>query len=191
MHLKDQVTRIKKTYFHPKADEVLRKEFQGKIEKYQEEGKVIVYIDESGFAQDMPREYGYSKKGKRCYDEKYWHAKGRINAIGAIINNKLLTVSLFDSNIDSDVFYTWLEKDLIPKLPEESIIVMDNATFHKRLDMQEIIQNNNHTLLYLPPYSPDLNPIEKKWSEAKSIRRKERCSVENLFINHMEYISLQ
>jgi transposase len=103
-----------------------------------------------------------------------------MNAIGAIIN-KLLTVSLFDSNGDSEVFYTWLEKDLIPKLPEESVIVMDNATFHKRLDMKEIIQSNNHTLLSLPPYSPDLNPIEHKWSEAKSIRRKERCSVDELF----------
>lgn len=151
---------------------------------------MIVYVDESGFAQDMPREYGYSEKGQRCYDEKDWHARGRINAIGAIINNKLLTVSLFDSNIDSDIFYSWLEKDLIPKLPKESIIVMDNATFHKRLDMQEIIQKNNHTLLFLPPYSPDLNPIEHKWSEAKSIRRKERCSTENLFIYHMEYINL-
>lgn len=68
---------------------------------------------------------------------------------------------------------------------------MDNATFHKRLDMKEIIQDNDHILLFLPPYSPDLNPIENKWSEAKSIRRKERCSVENLFINHMEYIELE
>lgn len=191
MHLKDWVTHIKKTYFHPKADKVLRKEFKEKIEKYQKENKVIVYVDESGFAQDMPREYGYSEKGKRCYDEKDWHARGRINAIGAIIDNKLLTVSLFDSNIDSEVFYTWLEKDLIPKLPEESIIVMDNATFHKRLDMKEIIQDNNHTLLFLPPYSPDLNPIEHKWSEAKSIRRKERCSVDDLFILHMQYINLE
>lgn len=191
MPLKDQDIHIKKTYFHPKADEVLRKEFQEKIEKYQKEGKTIVYLDESGFAQDMPREYGYSEKGKRCYDKKDWHARGRVNAIGAIINNQLLTVSLFDSNIDSDIFYNWLEKDLIPKLPKESIIVMDNATFHKRLDMKEIIRDNNHILLYLPPYSPDLNPIEHKWSEAKSIRRKERCSVDDLFIHHMEYINLE
>lgn len=136
-------------------------------------------------------EYGYSEKGKRCYDEKDWHARGRINAIEAIIDNKVLTVSLFDLNIDSEVFYTWLEKDLIPKLPEESIIVMDNATFHKRLDMKEIIQDDNHTLLFLPPYSPDLNLIEHKWSEAKSIRRRERCSVNELFIDHMEYINLE
>lgn len=126
----------KKTYFHPKADEILRKEFQEKIEKYQEEGKVIVYID-------------------------------------------------------SEVFYTWLKKDLIPKLPKESIIVMDNATFHKRTDMKEIIQKNNHILLFLPPYSPDLNPIEHKWSEAKSIRRKVRYSVDELFIDHMTYINLE
>lgn len=190
MHLKDQVLHIKKTYFHPKADEILRKEFQEKIEKYKKEGKTIVYLDESGFAQDMPRECGYSKKGKRCYDKKDWHAKGRINAIGAIINNQLLTVSLFDSNIDSDIFFAWLEKDLIPKLPKESVIVMDNATFHKRLDMQEIIQKNNHILLYLPPYSPDLNPIENKWAQAKAMRKQKRCSVTELFQEY-DYISLE
>lgn len=138
----------------------------------------------------MPRTHGYSDKGKRCYDKKDWNARGRINVVGAIINNQLLTVSLFDTNIDSDIFYTWLKEDLIPKLPKESIIVMDNATFHKRKDMQEIIQDNNHTLIYLPPYSPDLNPIEHKWSQAKSIRRKESCSVEELFLDKLEYVKL-
>lgn len=138
----------------------------------------------------MPRVYGYSDKGIRCYDKKDWNSRGRTNAIGAIIENKLLTLSLFDTNIDSDIFYTWLEKDLIPKLPKDSVIVMDNATFHKRKDIQKIIQNNNHILIYLPPYSPDLNPIEHKWAQAKSIRRKERCSVNELFENHMEYVKL-
>jgi transposase len=138
----------------------------------------------------MPRTHGYSDKGKRCYDKKDWNAKGRTNVIGAIINNQLLTVSLFDTNIDSDIFFEWLKKDLIPKLPKESIIVMDNATFHKRKDMQEIIQENNHTLIYLPPYSPDLNPIEHKWAQTKSIRRKEKCSVTELFLNKLEYVKL-
>jgi transposase len=138
----------------------------------------------------MPRTHGYSDKGKRCYDKKDWNAKGRTNVIGAIINNQLLTVSLFDTNIDSDIFFEWLKKDLIPKLPKESVVVMDNATFHKRKDMQEIIQDNNHTLIYLPPYSPDLNPIEHKWAQAKSIRRKEKCSVTELFLSKLEYVKL-
>ncbi len=55
------------------------------------------------------------------------------------------------------------KQELIPKLPPQSIIVIDNATFHKGSDMKEAVENAGHTLLYLPPYSPDLNPIENKW----------------------------
>ncbi len=172
---------IKKTLYHPKADEVLRKEFLQKREQYTEEKRIIVYIDESGFAHDMPRTHGYSLKGERCYGEQDWHARGRTNAIGAIIDNQLFTVCLFDCNIDSDVFYAWLTKDLIPKLPKQSVVVMDNATFHKRMDMKQALQNAGHTLLYLPTYSPDLNPIEHKWAQSKSVRKRNRCSTSELF----------
>ncbi|WP_395168533.1 transposase [Piscirickettsia salmonis] len=60
------------------------------------------------------------------------------------------------------MFYAWLVKDLLPKLPAHSVIVMDNARFHKRSDMIEAIEEQGHTLEYLPSYSPDLNPIERK-----------------------------
>ncbi len=172
---------IKKTLYHPKADEVLRGAFLRKIEKYTREGRVIVYLDESGFAHDMPRTHGYSTRGERCYGVQDWHARGRVNVIGAIINNHLLTVCLFDCNIDSDVFYAWLTEDLIPQLPPNSVVVMDNAMFHKRLDMKQALEDAEHTLLYLPPYSPDLNPIEHKWGQAKAVRKQKRCSVSDLF----------
>ena len=132
----------------------------------------------------MPRTHGYSLKGKRCYGVHDWHAKGRKNVIGAQFGNNLLTVGLFDCNINSDVFYAWLKQDLIPKLPQNSVLVMDNATFHKRNDMKELVENAGHKLLYPPPYSPDLNPIEHKWAQAKSIRKKYNQSVENIFQNH-------
>ncbi len=58
---------------------------------------------------------------------------------------------------------------------------MDNASFHKRQDMKEAIKDAGHTLEYLPPYSPDLNPIEHKWAQAKSVRRKHKCDISTLF----------
>ena len=79
----------------------------------------------------MPRTHGYSKQGQRCYDTHDWHAKGPLNAIGAIIKNTFLRLSLFSCSINSDVFFAWLTQDLLPKTPKESVIVMDNATFHK------------------------------------------------------------
>lgn len=78
---------------------------------YEQEGKTIIYLDESGFAKDMPRTHGYAKKGKRCYGTHDWHAKGRTNAIGAIIGFTFLTVALFDTTINSDIFYAWLTQD--------------------------------------------------------------------------------
>ena len=157
------------------------------MQEYEKADKPIVYLDESGFAQSSPRTHGYSDKGKRCYGLHDWHAKGRVNAIGAIIRNSFIALSLFVGSINSDVFYAWLTQDLLPKIPSNAVIVMDNATFHKRADMLEAIKQHGATLEFLPPYSPDLNPIEKKWAQAKSIRRKLRCSIDELFEEHIDY----
>lgn len=132
----------------------------------------------------MPRTHGYAQMGKRCYGSKDWHGRGRINVIGALLGGVLLTVSLFSNNINSDVFSSWTVQDLLPKLPQHSVIVMDNAAFHKREDIKNAIENAGHTLVYQPAYSPDLNPIEHKWAQAKAIRRKYNCSVEEIFQKH-------
>lgn len=144
-------------------------------------GRSLVYLDESGFAHDAPRLHGYSDKGKRCYGIHDWGAKGRTNVIGALLNGILLTASLFQTTIDTVIFTCWIEQDLIPKLPPKSVVIMDNASFHKGEQMKKSIEEAGHTLLYLPTYSPDLNPIEKKWAQTKAIRRKERCDVDTLF----------
>jgi hypothetical protein len=155
--------------------------FREKIKSYREENKPIIYIDESGFAHDMPRTHGYAKKGQRCYGTHDWGARGRTNAIGALLDKKLLTVSLFDVNVNTKVFNSWIDEDLIPNLPEGSVVVMDNASFHKSPKMKDQIKLAGHILEYLPPYSPDLNPIEHKWAQAKSIRRKHLCDIDTLF----------
>ena len=171
----------KKTFRHPKADEDERRIFRDKMAAYGVQHRTIVYIDESGFAHDMPRRHGYALAGQRCHGVHNWHARGRTNVIGALIGKDLLTVGLFDANVDADVFTAWTQQDLLPKLPPASILVMDNGTFHKRVDTQAAMVHAGHTLEYLPPYSPDLNPIEHKWAHAKSIRRKSGASVETIF----------
>jgi transposase len=90
-------------------------------------------------------------------------------------------VCLFQFNIDANTFYTWVVQDLLPKVPKGSVIVMDNASFHKRDDIREAIEKAGSILEFLPPYSPDLNPIEHKWAQLKSIRRKNRCSIQGIF----------
>ncbi len=132
----------------------------------------------------MPRTHGYSLKGDRCFGVHDWGAKGRTNVIGALLGGVLLTVSLFQTTINTEVFNAWIIQDLIPKLPPNSVVVMDNATFHKGSDMVKALEDDGHTLLYLPPYSLDLNHIEKKWAQVKSLRRKNRESLEALFMEN-------
>jgi len=145
----------------------------------------VAYVDESGFASDMPRTHGYSEVGKRCFGSHDWNAKGRENVLGALINGSLIGCGIVQGNVDSDVFNTWLEKILIPELPQNSVVIMDNAAFHKSSATKAILDNYGHTLEFLPPYSPDFNLIEQKWSLAKSIRRKYNCSTFELFQKYL------
>lgn len=97
----------------------------------------------------------------------------------------LLTVCLFESTINGDAFHQWVIDDLLPKLPPRAVLVMDNASFHKREETEKAIVNSGFDLLFLPTYSPDLNPIENKWAQIKSIRRKYRC--DDIYMLFMEY----
>ena len=132
----------------------------------------------------MPRTHGYSLKGTRCYGLRAWGERGRINVIGALRDNQLLTVSLFEGTINAATFNSWIEQDLLPKLPQKSVVIMDNAAFHKDKEMQEQLIKAGMILEYLPPYSPDLNPIELKWAQAKTLRRTLGCSIDELFQSH-------
>ena len=102
----------------------------------------------------MPRTHGYSKIGRRCYGKHDWGAKGRTNVIAALLGKALVAVTLFTCNIDSDVFHQWVKCCLLPNIPQNCVIVMDNATFHKRHDTQLLIEQAGHIIEYLPPYSP-------------------------------------
>ena len=83
----------------------------------------------------------------------------------------LVSVGLCEGSINSDVFYAWLTQALVPVLPVNAVVGMDNASFHKRSDMMEAMKQSGALLEFLPPYSPDLNLIEKKCAQAKAIRK--------------------
>ncbi len=159
--------------------------FNQRIEAHKTGGRPLVYLDESGFAHDMPRTHGYSAINQRCFGTHNWQAKGRTNLIGALWLSTLITVTLFQGTVNSEVFHQWVKQDLLKHLPERAVIVMDNASFHKREDTLTLLEKAGHTVEFLPPYSPDLNPIEKKWAQAKACRRKHRCSVEEIFTKYL------
>jgi transposase len=173
---------IKKTWEHAKASIQKRDEFTEKVNQLKAEGRPLVYVDESGFAVDMPRRYGYAPKGSRCLGIWNWHERGRINAIGALLEAGLLTIGLFTSTIDGPTFTAWLTQDLIPKLPPHAVVIMDNAKFHMLENTERLLKEAGHDLLPTPSYSPDLNLIEHTWNEKKALRRKTGCSIDELFM---------
>ena len=88
----------------------------------------------------MPRTHGYSLKGARCYGQRAWGERGRINIIGALLDNRLITVSLFEGTINTATFNSWIEQELIPQLPANSVVVMDNAAFHRSQRTRDLIE---------------------------------------------------
>lgn len=95
----------------------------------------------------MPRTHGYALKGNRCFGVHNWGAKGRTNVIGALLGTVLLTISLFETTINTVIFDAWVMEDLVPKLPPKSVVIMDNAAFHKGEIMKNALQQAGHTLL--------------------------------------------
>jgi hypothetical protein len=130
----------KKTLTHPQASPEKCHYFLESLAAYEENHRPIIYLDESGFKAHDHRVYGYSPKGEPCVGKYNWQLKNTTNAIGAIHEQKLFAVSLYNRSINGDVFHDWVENILIPELPCESVIVMDNATFHKRQKTQELIK---------------------------------------------------
>ncbi|WP_416202325.1 transposase [Psychrobacter sp. P11F6] len=107
-----------------------------------------------------------------CTDSYNWQAKKHTNVIGALYKRMLFTLDCFEQNINSTIFYYWCKHTLIPSLKNKCMIVMDNARFHKSRGIQKLLNRHGHCILWLLPYSPDLNPIEKKWAQAKSLRQE-------------------
>lgn len=131
----------------------------------------IIYLDESGIDDNEAYSYGYGLKGSRIYDTKNAYRNKRLSIISALHKKALIAPFVFEGYCDSKLFAAYVEKILIPELPPGHIVIMDNASFHKNKQIQLMIERAGCELFYLPPYSPDFNPIEHYWAKIKhSIR---------------------
>jgi len=121
--------------------------------------------------------YGWNQKGQRFHALKSGRREGRVNMIAALCNQNLMAPFTIEGACNRTVFETWLETCLLPTLVTGQVVVMDNATFHKGGRIEQLIQNAGCTLLYLPPYSPDLNKIERCWSQVLELYPQKTRSV--------------
>lgn len=133
----------------------------------------VVYVDEAGMHNRDDYGYGWNQRGQRFPTLKSGRRDGRVNMIAAYCNGQLLAPFTVEGACNRDVFETWLETCLVPTLKPGQRVVMDNASFHKGGRIEQLIQDPGAQLLYLQPYSPALNSIEKCWSWIKSRIRQQ------------------
>jgi transposase len=129
------------------------------------------FIDESGAKTNMTRLRGRCKGGGRLLDASphgHWETTTMIGSLGIDGSTALMVI---EGATDAAVFRAYIKHVLLPTLRGGEIVVLDNLSSHKSLEIREMIEAVGAELWYLPPYSPDLNPIEKMWSKVKEFLR--------------------
>ncbi len=131
----------------------------------------LVFIDETGANTKMTRRYGRARRGQRVIG-KVPHGHWKTTTFVAALRHDGLTAPLVvDGAMNSDVFLAYVRQELAPTLREGDIVVMDNLAAHKKAGVREAIESRGATLVYLPPYSPDFNPIELLFAKLKWLLR--------------------
>ena len=132
----------------------------------------LVFIDETGASTKMARIRGRAKRGQRCRAAvPHGHWKTTTFTAGLRLNGMTAPMVL-DGPMNGDAFLAYIEQFLAPALVKGDVVIMDNLPAHKVTGVRKAIEDVGATLLYLPPYSPDFNPIEMAFSKFKAILRK-------------------
>lgn len=131
----------------------------------------VIFLDESGAQTNLVRTYGRSDCGARCIGsapQGHWKV---MTAVAAVRLDGLTAPFTIDCPMDGEIFSIYVQRVLIPTLQPGDVVVMDNLPAHKRPQIRHLIEAAGARLLYLPPYSPDFNPIEMIWSKVKALLR--------------------
>lgn len=149
-----------------------REEYLAKLKTIPQEKRV--YIDESGIEEHLVKEKAWGKKGARIVGKKSGKYAKRTNIVAGYVNKDCIAPFTFADKCNREVFNQWIEEKLVPNLKQGQVVIMDNAKFHKDEKTRKLIEGAKCVLLYLPAYSPDLNPIERYWSKMKRWLRENR-----------------
>lgn len=132
----------------------------------------LVFIDESGISTNMARLRGRAPRGERVVGKvPYGHWK-TTTFVAALRSTALTAPCLIDGPMNGNAFLAYVEQILAPTLAPGDIVVLDNLSAHKVAGVRQAIEPAGARLLYLPPYSPDLNPIEQLFAKLKALLRK-------------------
>jgi transposase len=141
-----------------------------------------VFIDEAGAKTNMTRLRGRSPQGQRVHDEApsgHWSTTTMISSIRRDGSTACMTV---DGATTGEVFRAYVEHILVPTLRRGDIVVLDNLSSHKDKPAIALIEQAGAEVRFLPPYSPDFNPIEKMWSKVKALLRSAKARTEETLL---------
>lgn len=131
----------------------------------------MIYLDESGVSTQMTRLYARCTGGRRIHETTPDGRWKILTILGAISTRGMIATMTIEAATDREIFLAYLDRVLCPQLRPGDVVVMDNLSSHKVAGVRERIEAVGAEVLYLPPYSPDLNPIEKAWSKLKQLLR--------------------
>jgi len=136
-----------------------------------------VFVDESGVTTEMTRRYGWAPRPERVSEAVpagHWRT---LTVLAALTLDGMLASMTIESPTDGDVFLAFVEQALGPRLQPGHIVVLDNLAAHQVEGVRGLLESRGAHLLYLPPYSPDFNPIEQAWSKLKQLLRGVKARV--------------
>lgn len=162
-------------------DEEKRRQFQQELEDIKKQQEVskkwsIVYIDESGIDHNDIKRRSWSPIGHPTPSNQYGYRYLRTTLLAWVRWDIVVAPMRFEGSTNTDIFNLWIEECLCPELKQWDVVVLDNASFHKSDRTRILIEKRGAKLLYLPPYSPDMNPIENYWAILKAYVRKRNTS---------------
>ena len=128
----------------------------------------VYYLDECGVDHRLYRQHGRAPRNQRLYQAVPGKRRERTSVIAASQGGKLVAPLTFNGTCNTEVVDAYFEQVLLPVLPPGSVIVLDNARFHHSPTTAQRVQAAGCELMFLPPYSPDLNPIEHLWAALKA-----------------------
>ncbi|MBW4640127.1 MAG: IS630 family transposase [Gloeocapsa sp. UFS-A4-WI-NPMV-4B04] len=173
-----QVQRQKKTLIASEQESQPVKDlrFAHRLWSFTIDPRNLIFIDETGIHLGMTRLYGRAPIGERLYDSEAPGARGKnISLIGGMSIDGLIATMSVVGSVNTDVFLFYIQKILIPQLWVGAIIVMDNLPVHHATVVQKAIETVGAKVVFLPPYSPDLSPIELCWSKLKQLLRSAKA----------------
>ena len=162
--------RVKKTKRYVESCESKREAFRNFVKSLPKNR--LYYIDECGIDTYIYREYAYAPRGTTVIGNISGKKYKRTNIVAAKCGNDVIAPMIYDGTTDSILFEQWFEHIFLKVVPNGSFCVLDNATFHRKGRLRALAENSGCTVLFLPPYSPDLNLIEKYWAWLKRRLRK-------------------